>query len=89
MLKEEPSSRVRMAGHRLARRGAACVPIGLAAGAGVAVWLVFRPGLLDNDGLQHLTQATNGVYNDWYSPLLPLRSVSLMPSCSPPCAGQT
>ena len=50
----------------------AVAPIFLAAGVGVVIWEIFRPGFLDLDGVGQLQMAVDNHYNDWFSPLLPL-----------------
>ena len=44
----------------------------LVAVAAVAVWLVFRPGLLSFDSIDQYRQALTGAYTDWHPPLLSL-----------------
>jgi hypothetical protein len=48
-------------------------PALLAVTAGAAIWEVFKPGILDTDGMGQL-QIAKGIapYQDWWSPLLPL-----------------
>lgn len=41
-----------------------------AALAGVAVWAVFRPGLLSFDSIAQYSQAFRGYYTDWHPPLV-------------------
>lgn len=38
--------------------------------AGVAVWAVFRPGLLSFDSIAQYSQAFRGYYTDWHPPLI-------------------
>jgi hypothetical protein len=54
----------------------AFAPPVLAAVVGVAVWEVFRPGLLDGDGVTQMAMATGqSALSDWYPPLLALSMV--------------
>lgn len=52
------------------RSGADLLPAVLAAMAGVAVWAVFRPGLLSFDSIAQYSQALRGRYTDWHPPLI-------------------
>lgn len=52
------------------RNGADLLPAVFAAAAGVAVWAVFRPGLLSFDSIAQYSQALRGRYTDWHPPLI-------------------
>lgn len=42
----------------------------LAVGLGVGIWMIFRPGSIDPDGLFQYEQATVGQYDNWFPPVM-------------------
>jgi hypothetical protein len=58
-----------MSRERVQRLGQA-VPAVLTAAIGVALWAVFRPGLMSYDSIVQYGQALAGSYTDWHPPLM-------------------
>ncbi|MBY0524327.1 MAG: hypothetical protein K2R98_13055 [Gemmataceae bacterium] len=54
-----------------ARTGLVCSSMGCVI-LGILIWQVFRPGLLDGDGLGMCVAATSNRYNDWNPPVMSL-----------------
>jgi hypothetical protein len=58
-----------MSGERV-QRLAQAVPAILTAAIGVAIWAIFRPGLMSYDSIVQYSQAMAGSYTDWHPPVI-------------------